>query len=166
MTRTSHPLGAAIGGARVSSSAMRYEPAILRIARAYECAGIAFQHAHHNRLIGARVHLDITAGNCARTAAKIAGVTFAEIAADMRAEYDRANTKHDGNTPLNPAMSDEHRAAILMEELGEVARCLTPDADTPTGHAGDLYAELIQAATMAAAWSQHITNTLKKEHNR
>lgn len=166
MTATSHPLDAAIGGARVSSSARRDTPAIVRLARAYECAGIAAQQAYHNKLIWTRVHLDIAAGNCAWLAAEIADTTFTEIAADICAEYDRANSKHDGNTPLNPAMSDEHRAAILMEELGEVARCLTPDADTPTGHAGDLYTELIQAATMAAACSQHITNTLKKEATR
>ena len=53
-------------------------------------------------------------------------------------------------------MSDTHRAAILIEEVGEVARALTPDATTPTGHAGDLRAELVQVATMALAWAARI----------
>ena len=72
---------------------------------------------------------------------------------DCAAEYDRAAAKHNGFTPYHPAMSDTHRAAILIEEVGEVARALTPDATTPTGHAGDLRAELVQVATMALAWT-------------
>lgn len=70
----------------------------------------------------------------------------------IRAEYDRADAKHHGRTPYNRAMSDHDRAAILLEEVGEVARACTPDADTPIGHAGELRTELIQTATMAAAW--------------
>lgn len=70
-------------------------------------------------------------------------------------EIERADQKHNGWTPLNPEMSDEDRAAILWEELGEVARCLTPDANTPTGHAGELVDELTQVGAMAAAWLQH-----------
>lgn len=74
------------------------------------------------------------------------------VASAVRDEYDRANAKHNGNTPLNPDMSDDDRAAILLEEVGEVARSLTPDSDTPVGHGGDLREELIQTATMALAW--------------
>lgn len=72
---------------------------------------------------------------------------------DCPIEYDRAAAKHAGITPYHPAMSDVHRAAILIEEVGEVARALTPDAAAPTGHAGDLRAELVQVATMALAWT-------------
>lgn len=72
---------------------------------------------------------------------------------DCAAEYDRAAAKHDGITPYHQGMTDVHRAAILIEEVGEVARALTPDATAPTGHAGDLRAELIQVATMALAWT-------------
>lgn len=75
---------------------------------------------------------------------------------DCAAEYNRAAAKHHGITPYHPAMSDTHRAAILIEEVGEVARALTPDATAPTGHAGDLRAELIQVATMALAWTARL----------
>lgn len=75
---------------------------------------------------------------------------------DCAAEYDRAAAKHHGITPYHPGMSDVHRAAILIEEVGEVARALTPDAASPTGHAGDLRAELVQVATMALAWTARI----------
>ena len=74
----------------------------------------------------------------------------------VHAEYDRADRKHDGNTPYNPSMSDDDRAAILGEEVGEVARALTPDAHTAVGHAGNLVDELVQTATMAAAWLARI----------
>ena len=75
---------------------------------------------------------------------------------DCAAEYDRAAAKRHGITPYHPAMSDTHRAAILIEEVGEVARALTPDATAPTGHAGDLRAELVRAATMALAWAARL----------
>ena len=72
---------------------------------------------------------------------------------DVQAEWERANRKHNGNTPAKPSMPDMDRAAILLEEVGEVARALTPDADTPTGHAGNLRDELVQVAAMAVAWA-------------
>lgn len=76
----------------------------------------------------------------------------------IRAEYDRAHHKHNGLTPLSPALSDTFKAAILLEEVGEVARACTPDAHTDTGHAGNLTDELVQVATMACAWAQCILN--------
>lgn len=79
-----------------------------------------------------------------------------DFAALVRAEYDRAHAKHQGMTPYNPSMSDDDRAAILGEEVGEVARALTPDADTAVGHGGELAEELVQTATMAAAWLARI----------
>ena len=72
---------------------------------------------------------------------------------DCAAEYDRAATNPHGITPDRPAMSDTHRAAILIEAVGEVARALTPAATAPTGHAGDLRAKLVRVATMALAWA-------------
>lgn len=78
---------------------------------------------------------------------------------DVQGEWERANRKHNGNTPANHAMPDMDRAAILIEEVGEVARALTPDADTPTGHAGNLRDELVQVAAMAVAWA----STLKED---
>lgn len=70
------------------------------------------------------------------------------------AEYARAHDKHAGRTPYNAeATTHDDCAAILIEEVGEVARAITPDADTPTGHGGNLVEELIQTITMALAWA-------------
>ncbi len=84
--------------------------------------------------------------------------TIEDVHNAVRAEFDRAHRKHDGLTPLSPALSDDFKAAILLEEVGEVARACTPDAHTDVGHAGDLTDELVQVATMACAWAQCILN--------
>jgi hypothetical protein len=84
--------------------------------------------------------------------------TIDDVHNAVRAEYDRAHHKHDGLTPLSPDLSDDFKAAILLEEVGEVARACTPDAHTDVGHAGDLTDELVQVATMACAWAQCILN--------
>lgn len=84
--------------------------------------------------------------------------TIEDVHDAVRAEYDRAHHKHNGLTPLSPALSDTFKAAILLEEVGEVARACTPDAHTDVGHAGDLTDELVQVATMACAWAQCILN--------
>lgn len=94
-----------------------------------------------------------TAGDPAATEADILVRREEILIYDCAAEYDRAAAKHDGITPYHQGMTDVHRAAILIEEVGEVARALTPDAAAPTGHAGDLRAELVQVATMALAWA-------------
>mgnify|MGYP000893714043 CR=1 FL=1 len=97
-----------------------------------------------------------TAGRPATTEADLLVRREEILIYDCAAEYDRAAAKHHGITPYHPAMSDTHRAAILVEEVGEVARALTPDATAPTGHAGDLRAELVQVATMALAWAARL----------
>lgn len=89
------------------------------------------------------------------------GTAFADTSRQIVDEYVRADSEHNGNTPYNPQMSDEHRLAILMEEVGEVARCLTPDANTGIGHAGDLEEELIQTAAMAFAWAMRIVDDME-----
>lgn len=82
--------------------------------------------------------------------------TEEDVWRQVREEFDRAHRKHDGMTPLCPHMHDMDRASILLEEVGEVARALTPDAHTSTGHGGDLATELVQVATMATAWLARI----------
>lgn len=77
---------------------------------------------------------------------------------DCAAEYDRAAAMHYGSIPYDlsphhPDLTDTQRAAILIEAVGEVAGAMIPDATAPTGHAGDLRAELVRAATMALAWA-------------
>lgn len=69
----------------------------------------------------------------------------------VEAEYVRAHLKHKGSTPKNPRMSDGERLAILVEEVGEVARALTYD----NGNAENLVSELIQVSAMAAAWAEY-----------
>lgn len=61
-------------------------------------------------------------------------------------ERSRAIEKHGfERTPANPAMSNEKRLVILVEEIGEVARAMTYDE----GDRAKLVAELIQLGTMA-----------------
>lgn len=69
----------------------------------------------------------------------------------VNAEYTRAHLKHKGWTPANDRMSDGERLAILVEEVGEVARAVTYD----NGNAENLVAELIQVSAMAAAWAEY-----------
>lgn len=108
------------------------------------------------------MHLITTIEQAVRWYQDTTGATTGCALNAIRSEYDRAHTKHHGNTPLNHTMSDRDRSVILLEEVGEVARALTPDAHTPTGHAGDLADELIQVATMAAAWLQHEIHEISK----
>lgn len=85
---------------------------------------------------------------------------------DVVAEYQRAYDKHHGLTPFNPEVAEQAKFVILAEEVGEVARALTPDADTPVGHAGDLRDELIQVAAMALAWcARIIVDTERRNHS-
>lgn len=80
----------------------------------------------------------------------------------MRQEYDRTLSRNGEENPLNPEMSDEERAANLAAAIGNFAY-----THTPTGRDHNEEHHRVQTvlylAAMAAAWSQHITNTLKKE---
>lgn len=70
----------------------------------------------------------------------------------IEAEYTRAHIKHAGHTPKNPRMSDGERLAILVEEIGEVARAMTYD----NGSLENLRDELIQVAAMAGAHAEYV----------
>ncbi|WP_128683428.1 hypothetical protein [Actinomyces qiguomingii] len=117
-----------------------------RLGTLHELAAKALVHWRYTQ------HLAELARWTVAWAVDASGLTEEEIWHRVRAEYDRAHSKHAGMTPYHPDMSDDARAAILSEEVGEVARALTPDADTPTGHGGNLVDELVQTATMAVAW--------------
>lgn len=67
-------------------------------------------------------------------------------------EFDRAYKKHHGRTPRSRQVSDGESLAILVEEVGEVARAMTYDE----GDVNQLATELIQVATMAAAWAERL----------
>ena len=59
-------------------------------------------------------------------------------------------------TPLSQRMNAAEKLVILVEEVGEVARALTYDE----GDLQRLHDELIQVATMSAAWAQSIRRIL------
>ena len=49
--------------------------------------------------------------------------------------------------------TDSTRLFALVEEIGEVAACLTYDNDAETGHGSDLESEVIQVIALALAWA-------------
>lgn len=68
-------------------------------------------------------------------------------------EYSRAAKKHIGMTLECDGHTDETRLFALVEEIGEVAACLTYDNDAETGHNSDLESEVIQVIALALAWA-------------
>lgn len=68
-------------------------------------------------------------------------------------EYSRAAKKHPGMTLECDGHTDATRLFALVEEIGEVAACLTYDNDTETGHGSDLESEAIQVIALALAWA-------------
>lgn len=70
-----------------------------------------------------------------------------------REEYIRAAKKHPGMTMECDGHTDETRLFAIVEEIGEVAACLTYDNDAETGHNSDLESEVIQVIALALAWA-------------
>lgn len=68
-------------------------------------------------------------------------------------EYARAAKKHPGMTLECDGHTDATRLFALVEEIGEVAACLTYDNDAETGHGSDLESEVIQVIALALAWA-------------
>ena len=68
-------------------------------------------------------------------------------------EYSRAATKHPNMTLECARHTDATRLFALVEEIGEVAACLTYDNDAETGHGSDLKSEVIQVIALALAWA-------------
>lgn len=68
-------------------------------------------------------------------------------------EYSRATKKHPGMTLECDGPTDASRLFALVEEIGEVAACLTYDNDAETGHGSDLESEVIQVIALALAWA-------------
>lgn len=69
------------------------------------------------------------------------------------AEYRRAAEKHPGMTLECDGHTDASRLFALMEEVGEVAACLTYDNTDSTGHNSDLTDEAVQVIGLALAWA-------------
>lgn len=68
-------------------------------------------------------------------------------------EYSRAADKHPKMTLECEGHTDATRLFALVEEIGEVAACLTYDNDAETGHGSDLESEVIQVVALALAWA-------------
>lgn len=69
------------------------------------------------------------------------------------AEYRRAAEKHPGMTLECDGHTDASRLFALMEEVGEVAACLTYDNTDSTGHNSDLADEAVQVIGLALTWA-------------
>lgn len=68
-------------------------------------------------------------------------------------EYTRATEKHPGMTLECDGHTDATRLFALVEEIGEVAACLTYDNNAETGHNSDLESEVVQVIALALAWA-------------
>jgi hypothetical protein len=68
-------------------------------------------------------------------------------------EYSHAAAKHPGMTLECAGHTDATRLFALVEEIGEVAACLTYDNNAETGHNSDLESEVIQVIALALAWA-------------
>lgn len=68
-------------------------------------------------------------------------------------EYSRAAEKHPGMTLECGGHTDDTRLFAIMEEIGEVAACLTYDNNSATGHNSDLESEVVQVIALALAWA-------------
>ena len=77
----------------------------------------------------------------------------ADVLTLAREEYIRAAKKHPGMTLECDGHTDETRLFALVEEIGEVAACLTYDNEAETGHGSDLESEVIQVIALALAWA-------------
>lgn len=76
-----------------------------------------------------------------------------DVLTDALDEYSRAAKKHPGMTLECEGHTDATRLFALVEEIGEVAACLTYDNEAETGHNSDLKSEVIQVIALALAWA-------------
>ena len=77
----------------------------------------------------------------------------------IQAEATRAHLRHGEHSMLRGRYTSGDRLAILVEEVGEVARELTYDQGGPgtgEGRRDELIRELIQVAVMAATWVEYL----------
>lgn len=72
----------------------------------------------------------------------------AELLYETHGEMVRAHEKHGPESMLSPNQDAGVKLAILVEEVGEVARAMTYD----NGDEQNLQEELIQVAAMALSW--------------
>lgn len=90
--------------------------------------------------------------NIANAASQLLSDDF-DVLARALEEYFRAARKHPGMTLECDGHTDATRLFALVEEIGEVAACLTYDNEAETGHGSDLESEVIQVIALALAWA-------------
>nr|DAS26785.1 MAG TPA: hypothetical protein [Caudoviricetes sp.] len=76
-----------------------------------------------------------------------------DVLTNVLEEYSRAAKKHPGMTLECDGHTEASRLFALVEEIGEVAACLTYDNEAETGHGSDLESEVIQVIALALAWA-------------
>lgn len=99
----------------------------------------------------------------ANSASRLLGGGFDVLGKSLE-EYSRAAEKHPGMTLECDGHSDATRLFALVEEIGEVAACLTYDNDTETGHGSDLESEVIQVVALALAWATRYLDDTREEN--
>lgn len=90
--------------------------------------------------------------NLANAAARILPKDY-DVLPNALEEYSRAAQKHPGMTLECEGHTTLTRLAALVEEIGEVAACLTYDNGAETGHGSDLESEVVQVIALALAWA-------------
>ena len=88
----------------------------------------------------------------ARSASRLLSEDF-DVLGRALEEYSRAAEKHPNMTLECEGHTDATRLFALVEEIGEVAACLTYDNAAETGHGSDLESEVIQVIALALAWA-------------
>ena len=100
----------------------------------------------------------------ANSASRLLPEDFDVLGAALR-EYCRAAKKHPGMTLECDSPTDAARLFAIVEEIGEVAACLTYDNYAETGHGSDLESEVIQVIALALAWATRYLEEAEGESN-
>lgn len=112
---------------------------------------------HYTSLLGNRQPVDpgdvrMWLWHTANSASKLLSEDF-DVLTRALEEYSRAAKKHPDMTLECDGHTDDTRLFALVEEIGEVAACLTYDNEAETGHGSDLESEVIQVIALALAWA-------------
>lgn len=133
-------------------TALKIEPGAcyaVEIDRPITISEVAALQVEFHRESGARLVVIPDGGHLVRDADSI----YVEIAAERA----RAHAKHGDRSMEAMPATNLYRLAILLEEVGEVAKVYNDTTPNTQVSITDLRAELIQVAAMAAAWADALT---------
>jgi hypothetical protein len=83
----------------------------------------------------------------------LSGDALADVYHERRRQDDLKAAGRFAHTCADVDMGNAERLAVLVEEVGEVARCVSETAGLANDkHGRDLRAELVQVAAVAVAW--------------